>query len=234
MKIFRYLVALLLATGAAFSSEYNFEEALAGYSKIAKEISVRQITKEDEDRLFQLVIEILKNLAIQDFIFKYFNGSGFPNLAQHENDKKDNDIVANFTIAIYTLYRNLTDDLIREILKKSPLEMVSILREINALLQFVQADPRTYGHGQFKEKDGDITTVFATNEAIIRIMKPVILSCLLSNNAKIYKLSRVTSALYRAQQKVPPAETFKTALSSMKRSTADDSRIAVWICIEQF
>ncbi|MDR0942021.1 MAG: hypothetical protein LBM19_00140 [Holosporales bacterium] len=231
-------ISNLLASTNAEATTVDFETDLSKYVAAAKDVSKRRMNPEDETKLSDMVLSILSNLKklyvneklqSEDFVLKYLDGKDFPDLERHKNENKNDETVVRFTIAIHAFYKSLTKERIIEIIKKSPLEMAPILREINVFLQFVSANPSDYGHGRFSEKSGNITIVFATNEAILRIMRPIIYKNLLSKTIDVYKLSRIVSAFYNGIPNRQSEEIFKTTTESMKRNTADDSRIAIAI-----
>ena len=167
-------------------------------------------------------------LKTQNINLKYFDGKDFPNPDEHQNNSETDQKIVQFTIACHAMYRAITKELISKIVEKSPLEMVSIIRELSVFCQFLSANPTDFGHGTFSEKHDGSVTVFATNDAILRIMKVLVYRNLL-RNTMVYKMSRLASYFYNNNGKKVSAEDINSYISSLKRSVADDSRISIYI-----
>ncbi|MDR1609624.1 MAG: hypothetical protein LBR78_02085 [Holosporales bacterium] len=238
----RLLVTLLIftipcaiASGHAAVAEstlaVDFEKSVADYSAAAKEVSKRQISPEDEARLVgmftSMLEELKKPLNVSDVVLRYQDGATFPDMARHASSGPVGELMARFIAAIYNIYRILTPELITAIVRKSPLELVPLLRELHVFLQFVTANPRDYGHGVFTERDGQTLRVFASDEALFRIARSIMLRTLFATGDLVYKFSRLTAALCKADGTQDPKSIVDTVISDMKRSTADDSRISV-------
>jgi hypothetical protein len=202
---------------------WNFEKALEEYSKAAKEISKRQISPEDEAKLVGMFTAILDAMKKQLNVEKVE--------MQHIEGAQNSGILVQFIIAIHKIYGILTPELIAAIVKKSPLELVSLLREIYTFLRFVTANPRDYGRGNFTERDkqsGTITVMATDINNLNGIIQPIALETLFVKAPGVYKLSRLTTAIIKqlssGQQ---PTQDMNGAVDSMKRNTADDSRIPI-------
>ncbi|MDR1390933.1 MAG: hypothetical protein LBI95_00990 [Holosporales bacterium] len=205
------------------------------YISHAKAISKKQMTDEEVSALTEeaaSIIDDMKNqyifdaLKTDEIVLKYLNGKDFPDSSEptviDPNDQK----IVGFTIACYWLCKNLSKDLISKIVQKSPLEMVSIIQELSVFFKFISADPNDFGHGTFREKNETATTIFSTNEAILRIMKPLICKNLLKD-CVIYKLSRLGTTIVNDNN-----FNLTAIIDSLKRNTADDSRIPIYIVSE--
>ena len=211
----------------------NFEH----YVRRAKELSKKQMTKENIAELVEKamsIIDDMKNLYVdeklktQNIVLKYLNGKSFPNLEEHQNNNKYDQKIVKFTIVGYRLFKVLTKEIVTKIIKKSPLEMVPVIKELSVFLQFVSANPNNFGHGVFTEKQNDTITVFATNDAILRIMKVLVYKNLLKQS-KIYKMSRIGTHIFNNVENAITNEQIDNCISTLKRNTADDSRIAIYI-----
>ncbi|MDR1476391.1 MAG: hypothetical protein LBI20_03705 [Holosporales bacterium] len=233
-RITFFLVAFCVTV--AHSETTEFSAKLTEFSNLAKGFSKKNITPEDVETLlaaFKSILEAMKQKYILDksqvtsFIFRYPNQKEFPDLSEHNIQNKYDEQIIKFTIATYLVFINLDDDILRKIIAKSPLELVSLLQEFDVLLQFVSADPKEFGHGVFSEKNGNQLVVFATTEAILRIMRVIVIKELLAQGG-VYKLSRTTTAVLKDFQNKKPADILNDVSETMKRNTADDSRIAIF------
>ncbi len=224
----------------AMAAEGNsdlFKTKLYGYIDLAKELSQKKMTHAEIEKLVDEAMSIIEDLKtrymieqlkVREIKLQYLNGSNFPNLNEHKNNNVYDQKIVQFTVACHTLFKIITKDIVSKIIEKSPLEMVSIIKELSVFMQFVSANPGDFGHGVFSEKQGDVLVVFATNDAIIRIMKSIIYKNLLQTN-KIYKMSRLGSYIGNNISNNLDAEKINSTVASLKRSTADDTRIAIEI-----
>ena len=169
---------------------------------------------------------INEKLGTQNIVLKYLSGKNFPNLEEHQNNNKSDQKIVKFTIVGYRLFKILAKEIVTKIIEKSPLEMVPVIKELSVFLQFISANPSHFGHGVFTEKQNDAITVFATNEAILRIMKVLVYKNLLRHN-KIHKISRIGTYLFNNVENTITNNQVDNFISTLKRSTADDSRIAI-------
>lgn len=210
-----------------------FNLKLSEFTAKSKELSKKQLSEEDVNSLLELswgIIEDLKSTAIdklksKEVVIKYSNNKEFPPLDNvTESDKK----IIQFTVACSLLHKYLTKDIVKLIVQKSPLEMVSIIKELNIFFKFITADPSDFGHGVLTEKQGDTTAILATNDAILRICKVIVYTDLLNDDAQIYKLSRITTYLCNNYENVT-LESLRDQISTLKRSTIDNSRIGLYI-----
>lgn len=235
--------------GYALASEGNsdlFKTKLSNYIDLAKKFSQKKMEKEEIDRLASEAVSILddlknryinEKLKIQNIKLKYLNGKDFPVLEEHQNNNVTDHKIVLFTIACHALFKILFEgdtnsaiskNTIFKIVEKSPLEMVSIIKELSVFMQFISANPNDFGHGVFSEKQGNSLVVFATNDAILRIMKVLIYKNLLQNN-KIYKVSRLGTKIIEDISNNINEEIINSIIESLKRNTADDKRIAIEI-----
>ena len=203
------------------------------YIEIAKQVSQRNMTKDEINLLADKAISIiddLKNhyitekLHVGEIYLKYRNGEDFPDLSKHQNNTEHEQNIVKFTIACNAMFKLLTKEVITQIIEKSPLEMVSIIKELSVFLQFISANPSEFGHGVLSEKQGNVEIIYATNEAILRIMKVLIYKNLL-RDTKIYKMSRIGTYL---ANNVGLSIT-KEIINTLKRNTSDDTRITITI-----
>jgi hypothetical protein len=171
--------------------------------------------------------EMKKQINANGILLKYPDGTTFPDMARHAGSGPVVEMMVRFTAAIYNIYRILTAELITAIVRKSPLELVPLLRELHAFIQFATANPRDYGHGVLSERNDQTLVVFASDEALLRIMRAIMLKFFFQAGDGVRKLSRVTTAFYKADGTQEPQKIFDTVVESMKRSTADDTRVSV-------
>jgi hypothetical protein len=231
--LFFLTISLINSHAVAVEKNDEFETKLSEYITAAKAVSKKQFIKEDWKKLITIALgitsyikqNIKEKLTTDEFALEY----SLPDDLSGESQQKSILKIIKFTKAIYKIYANLNTQRIAQIITKSPLEMVSLLREIYVLSQFVTANPQDYGHGVLSEKNGTTTKIFASNMAINRIMRPLVYQHLLSIFRPIYKLSRITTAFYNKDNETPFEETYKEVLSSMKRNTASDARIALTV-----
>ncbi len=217
-------------------NQYNFQESLSNYTTLAKELSLYNMTEDDVTTLYKIAKDILNSLKTEyistqlkskQFVFKELNGGNFPDMNKHNLSDESTSKFIRFVVGIYGVFTNLTDERIREIVVKSPLELVPMLKEIRALLQFVSAKPRDYGNAIFVETVNRESTVTISDETIIRIMRPIINKELINQSEEMtYKLSRITSAFCNEFNGANAKEIFEKTLVNLKRSTADNSRIS--------
>ena len=234
------LLAFFLAASISqlFAQTSNlFDVKLNGYITSAKDISKKQMTDEAVSKLVDTamsIIDDMKNQAIseklksENITLKYLNGKDFPNLTEHQNADENDQKIVKFTIACYALYKKISKEFVSKIIQKSPLEMVPIIHELDMFFKFISANPANFGHGVFTEKHENTTTIFATNDAILRIMKVLLYKDLLNNNRIVYKMSRLASGFYNAAGDVSE-ESINKAIDSLKRNSGDDSRISIYI-----
>ena len=227
-----------ITTCCAMTAEADsdlFKTKLSNYIDLAKELSQKKMTQTEVEKLVNeamSIIEDLKNryisekLNVKDIKLKYLNGKEFPDPNEHRNNNASDLKIVQFTVACHTLFKIITKELVSKIIEKSPLEMVSIIKELSVFMQFVSANPGDFGHGVFSEKQGDLLIVFATNDAIMRIMKTIIYKNLLQTN-KIYKMSRFGAYIGSNFLTNVSEEQINNIIASLKRSTADDTRISI-------
>ncbi|MDR2667087.1 MAG: hypothetical protein LBB34_03185 [Holosporales bacterium] len=240
MLLFHVWNGQLLASTTDNPAEFG--ALLKEYSEMAKKVLKRKMNPNEESELVKnanSIVELLKKKYFDeiqqptDLVFKYLDGSDFPDLNKHiDNDETDSRVV-KFTMAYYVIYKYLKDDVVAKIVKKSPLEMVPVLRELDVFLQFISANPVNFGHGVFSTKNDGILTVYATNEAILRMMKPLVYKNL-NIGGKVFKLSRLASIFFvKDTEEMRMAgndnEILEKTIDAMKRNTADDSRVAIYI-----
>ncbi len=240
VAIFLSFVMQPLTTGCAMAAEGNsdlFKTKLSSYVDLAKEKKKKKMTQAEIEKLVDeamSIIEDLKNrymnekLNVHEIKLKYLNGNDFPDSNEHKDNNAYDQKIVQFTVACYKLFKIMTKDIVSKIIEKSPLEMVSIIKELSVFMQFVSANPGDFGHGVFSEKQGDVLVVFATNDAIIRIMKSIVYKNLLQTN-KIYKMSRLGSYIGDNISNNIDDEKINSTIASLKRSTADDARLAIEI-----
>ncbi len=211
-----------------------FNLKLSEFSIKAKELSKKQLSETDISYLSNSawsIIEDMKKKAIvdklksEDIIIRYSDNKNFPSL---EGSNKSDEKIIRFTTACALLYKYITKDTVTAIIRKSPLEMVSIIKELDIFFKFISAKPEDFGHGVFSEKQDKNTIILATNDAILRIMKVLIYTDLLGEHCLIYKLSRLTSYLYNNYD-TANAENFQSQINNLKRFPIDNSRVALYI-----
>ncbi|MDR1365168.1 MAG: hypothetical protein LBJ42_01100 [Holosporales bacterium] len=216
---------------AAKLPDLDFEKVIFEYSAVAKEISKRQISQDDEIKLVNMATTLIEGIKKQinadDVLMQYMDGSSFPNMTQHVNSGPTEKLIVRFVAAIHNVYKILSKELLTAIIRKSPLELTPLLRELCVFSQFVTANPRDYGHGVFSERRGRTIIVFATDNALSRIMKPIILKRLFVSDPDLYKMSRITTALCKANESQKPLDVINLTMKEMKRNTADDTRIPI-------
>lgn len=214
-----------------------FELKLNEYVTNAKELSKKHLKEEDVSKLADIatsIIDDMKTRAVfeklksESITLKYLDKKAFPDLSEHKNNNENDQKIVKFTIASYTFYKKLSKDLISKIIQKSPLEMVSIIRELDMFFKFISANPTDFGHGIFTEKYENTTTIFATNDAILRIMNGLIYRDLLGKNKVIYRMSRMGSKLCNMKDDIDD-EKINEIIDSLKRNTGDDSRISIYM-----
>lgn len=235
-------VTSVAMNNAVISTENSdlFKTKFSNYIYSAKQLSQKKMTQEEGTKLaneaFSL-IEDLKNryitekLQVKDVKLKYLDGREFPELSEHQNNSASDKKIVQFAIASHALFKILiqsaaSKDFISKIIEKSPLEIVSVIKELSVFMQFISANPNNFGHGVFSEKQGDNLVVFATNDAILRIMKGLIYKNLLQKN-KIYKMSRIGTKIVENISNNFNEELINDIIASLKRSTADDTRISI-------
>lgn len=227
-------IELTTNSGAAPDLTDLFKVNFTRYIQRAKELSVKIMSTEEVDELtnkaWSIIEDIRSNhkekLKTQKFELKYLNGKPFPDQSEHQGNNESDQKVVKFTIACYMLDKLITKDIVRKVVEKSPLEMVSIVKEILIFYQFISADPADFGHGTFLERQNESTvTIFATNDAILRIMGVLIYKNLIDLSS-CYKVSRVGSSLTQRTE-IPDEAALTEVISSLKRSPADDSRVAL-------
>lgn len=235
-KLFLYsFIFGIIYINLSLSQDLNlFNLKLSEYSTKAKTLSKKQLSDTDINYLSDSawsIIEDMKNKALteklktDDIDIKYSGNKNFPPL---EGVNKSDQKIIKFTIACSILYRYITKDIVKSIVKKSPLEMISIIKELDIFFKFISANPENFGHGVFSEKQNKNTVILATNDAILRIMKVLIYTELLGEHCLVYKLSRLTSYLCNNYENITP-ENFQTQIDNLKRFPIDNSRIALYI-----
>ena len=214
-----------------------FKTNLDIYVQRAKELARKKMSQKEINELTEkawAIIADLKNryinekLNTQNIFLKYLNGKNFPDYAEHKNNNENDQKIVLFTIASYNIFKILTKDVVAKIIEKSPLEMVPIIKELSVFLQFVAAKPNDFGHGVFSEKQNDDMTIFATNDAILRIMKVLVYKNLLKQN-KVYKMSRFGTYFCQHIGENITSTQINDFIVALKRNAADDTRIAIYI-----
>ena len=214
-----------------------FKTNLDIYIQRAKELARKKMSQDEINELTEKAISIIddmknryinEKLKTQIIVLKYLNGKDFPDVNEHTNNSEPNQKIILFTIAGYNIFKILTKDVVTKIIEKTPLEIVPIIKELSVFLQFVSANPSDFGHGVFSEKQNEAVTIFATNDAILRIMKVLVYKNLLRND-KVYKMSRLgTYFCQHINENITEAQ-INEFVSTLKRNTADDTRIAIYI-----
>ena len=207
------------------------------YIQRAKELARKKMTQDEINELTEkawAIIDDLKNrylnekLKTQNIVLRYLNGTDFPNYAEHKSNSEIDQKIVLFTIAGYNIFKIMSKNIVAKIIEKTPLEMVSIIKELSVFLQFVSAKPNDFGHGVFSERQNNCVTIFATNDAILRIMKVLIYKNLLKRS-KVYKMSRFGTYFCQHIGNHLTDIQINEFISTLKRNTADDSRIAIYI-----
>lgn len=234
-KLLLYSILSLFCVDCLLAQDTNlFNLKLSEFSTKAKDLSKKQLSEIDISNLTDSawsVIEDMKNRALVDKLkseeinIRYSNNKSFPSL---EGVNRSDEKIIRFAIACSFLYKYITKDIVTAIVRKSPLEMVSIMEELSIFFKFISANPQDFGHGVFTEKQDKITMVLATNDAILRILKVLVYTELLGKHKLIYKLSRLTSYLCNNYETVTP-EVFQAQIDGLKRFPVDNSRIALYI-----
>ncbi len=233
-KFLLYFFLGFIFINSSFCQDDNlFNLKLSAFSTKAKELSKKQLSETDISYLSNSawsIIEDIKKIAIdklksEDIIIRYSDNKNFPSL---EGVNKSDEKIIKFTAACALLYKYITKDTVVAIIRKSPLEMVSIIRELDIFFKFISANPGDFGHGVFSEKQDKNTIILATNDAILRIMKVLVYTDLLGEHCLIYKLSRLTSYLYNNYETITP-ENFQSQIDKLKRLPIDTLRVALYI-----
>lgn len=234
-KLLLYSILCLFCINPLLAQDANlFNLKLSEFSTKAKELSKKHLTDTDITYLSDsawAIIEDMKNRAIVDKLksekidIKYSDNKKFPTL---KGVNKSDEKILRFAIACSLLYKYITKDTVTAIVKKSPLEMVSIIKELDIFFKFISANPQDFGHGVFTEKQDKTTIILATNDAILRILKVLVYTELLGEHRLIYKLSRLASYMYNNYESVTP-ESFQIQIDNLKRFPVDNSRIALYI-----
>ena len=218
----------------------KFSDSLKKYIDCAKDLLNKNMTDQDKKELSVMVKGIISDLKkdylgdkikTEDIVLEYKDKSSFPNLSKHDLKDKYNEQLAKFTIAMYGIFKNLTEDYIDKVIEKSPIEFVSLLQELQTFITFIAADPTKYGQGIFREKVDQKTVIYADDDAITRIMGPAILKLLGTKDDRIFKLSRIASLFYKeftGQTGKDVDAIFNKAVDDMKRNATDDSRICLY------
>jgi hypothetical protein len=234
-------------TASTIDSSTEFDVLLGKYAEMAKSVLRRKMKPDEESELVKKATSIaafLKNkylgesLQSSSFTLKYLDETDFPNFSKHVNNNKTDSRIVEFVVAFYEIYKRLTKELIAKIVKKSPLEMICLLKEFNVFLQFMSAKPGNFGFFDFSTKGKEATTIYVTNETTLCIMGLLIFKNL-NTGGKVYKLSGLASALSakcqefkknsKAYSKESVDEIFKQEISSMKRNIANDARVAIYV-----
>jgi hypothetical protein len=217
--------------------DMEFETRLGEYAVMAKAVSNKRLTRRDWKKLVNKASDIVANirqhikdiLKTDNFVLEHGSNTEFvPNFISTCDER-----LVQFTNAINMINQHLDIQGIAQISKKSPLELVPLMRELFIFAQFVTANPRDYGHGVLADKEGNTTQIYASSAAVIRIMKPIILRFLLKRRCSVYKLSRITTAFCAASKNeiINYQQFFAATIQNMKRNTADDSRIEIQLPI---
>ncbi|MDR2459037.1 MAG: hypothetical protein LBD43_03015 [Holosporales bacterium] len=226
-----YVATSRYATVAGSSPAVDINKSIVDYSNAAREISKRQIGPEDETKLVSAIMSILdaikKLLNASKIELRYQDGAAFPDTAKHTGSESVSKLMARLIAAIHSMYGILTPELITTIVRKSPLEFVPLLKELHMFSRFVTANTQDYGHGVLTQKIGEMLVVYISYEAINRIAKPIILEMLHRGVDSVYKISRIITALCKADREQDPETIVNTTVKDMKRNLADDLRIPI-------
>jgi hypothetical protein len=211
----------------------SFQSALKEYSNIAKTESKKRLSLESVDNLSKLVMNIinyLKNiyldekLGVKKIILKYNN---VPELNEDDSVSNYDKQFIKFIFATYNVFTNLTPERVSQIVRKSPLEFVSILKEIETFLEFVSADTKKYGNAIIIERPDDETAIiYASTQSIAKIAQHIIIKNLISTSCgNVYPVSRIVSHFCSNFPKQVNGEVFDSFINSLKRNTRDSNRI---------
>ena len=252
LAVFLFAISILNANCA---NKDNFHKDLDEYIEVAKTLSNKKMTQDDETKLTNMANGIISNfkkeyitekLKSTDIVLRYKNNKKFPDISKHNLKNKYNAQIIKFTIGIYGIYKLFFNDssnnYIAEIVKKSPLELVPLLREIRTFFEFATSNPKDYGNGVFAVKIKNKTALYADDETLLRIMQPILYKNLVkSTDDDIFKLSRITSAFYKDLPEETDKKGFtkddvflsvckdilEKTIKNLKRSTADNKSRAV-------
>ena len=107
----------------------------------------------------------------------------------HYSNKFEESII-KFTMSFFHIFTTLNKEHILDIITKSPLELVPLLREMNVFAKFITANAKDYGYDNFSmhciTKDGNICKVNINKNTLIHIMGTLIKKYLISKSSKKY------------------------------------------------
>ncbi|MBQ9440816.1 MAG: hypothetical protein IJU54_00180 [Alphaproteobacteria bacterium] len=201
--------------GAIKQSNYDseFNSMLANYIKLAKKLAKKismkqQITESDVNILLNSALLVLEHIKFNN-LYKKFNNVEeivFKSVKSLTYNNRFEENVIKFTISFFEIFTTLNLNNIKDIVSKSPLELVPLLKEMNVFTKFITANASDYGHSNFSNtvvssynKNGKSCNINATKEALMRIMGALINIYLINPSTnKIYKLSNTASTFYYA------------------------------------
>ena len=148
--------------------------------------------------------------------------------------------VIKFTISFFEIFTTLNLDNIKDIVAKSPLELVPLWKEMNVFTKFITANASDYGASNFsamKEKSCKINT---TKDALMHIMGALIHIYLINPSTnKIYKLSNTTSMFYskcklnnyknKNSQYKQSNRLYTNVISRLHKNINNNDRIAIFM-----
>lgn len=187
----------------------EFNNFLSQYITTVKNLADKPSADESE-KLSEMAIKMFSDLkkkyknekmSAENIEFRYKNSASFPDIKEHKIDNESYKTIVLFTHAVYKLFKNLNDSDIKEIVSKSPTEIIVLLKEIRSLLEYASSDPKDYGHGVLTEIVDKTAHVYATDEELKRIMTPTLRRTLIKENSKgqdyVFRCSRITSAFMK-------------------------------------
>ena len=214
------------------------QSKLDSYIEIAKTESKRNISEDSANKMASMISDIIKfleeayveeKLKAKNIFMKYNKDKQFPDFKQLKLSDMDMKMM-RLIFATYILYKNLDNDIIVEIVKKSPLEFVPILRELHFFFEFCSTPPHTFGNAikSVKASDGSIT-IFVPETTVEHVVQPLAIQKLLDkNNGNIYSVSRIVSFIGQNLNEDFGKSSILEFIKNMKRNSADDSREKIY------
>ena len=229
---------LFVGSFSVFAEQSLFQTKLDSYVEIAKTESKKNISEESAKELASMVSEIInflekyyteEKLKSKKLNIKYNAEQDLPDFDKLNLDDLDNKIM-HLIFATYVLYKNLDQEMILKIVKKSPLEFVPILKEIRFILDFCSTSPQTFGNAVISEKSAEgTTTIYVSKNTVERIAKPLAIRMLPSKyDGNIYVVSRIVSFVSQSLNKKIEKKDIDEFCQNMKRNSADDNREKIY------
>ena len=236
-----YLISLF-TNNYVYCNNYDkeFNNKLSQYAKLAKKISSKsRINNLDIEKLLNSALIVLEHIKFNN-LYKKFNNIEevvFKAVKALNYSNRFEENVIKFTISFFEIFTTLNLNNIRDIISKSPLELVPLLKEMNVFTKFITANAIDYGHNNnFSEMNGTSCRINTTKDALMKIMGALINIYLINPNTnKIYKLSNTASTFYYAsylynQKKEKSSKIlYKSAINKLQKNINNNERVSIFI-----